>query len=415
VARALLERVFGAGYGWPKRLHSDQGKEFVNECVKELCNLSYTSKTQTTAYHPQGNAYAERIHQFFKNALTAFVRHDQKNWDEIIPFMITNYLTVIHESLDGYSPSQMMFGRNIGTATVPTSFLTCDTKSKAEFSNRLKFALHRLQDDVMQIFRSKREHNLIRSIGKVYHRHSVGDKVGLIVESLPAGFKSLKLFPRFRGPFTVTKVMGDGHVLYLSDPFGQNLPVPISSHRVKSWLERSDMVEMMDSDHVTEDSDEIGRKGLTRKSKRLLGSDRMTQAITSTNDVPELTVPGSHATRVFDTHVPNVTRTQVTHVSTEKIPETLPDKLPDNISITPDNVSTSDNVPDVISKLPDNPKSVNIDTSSTRNPIVRIPWNEGIDRTPVLRSRSTRTSARVKRKVEHEGFHIYVLDIAEGF
>ena len=131
--------------------------------------------------------------------------------------------------------------------------------------NRLKFALHRLQNDIMQIFRNKREHNLIRSIGKVYRPFTVGDKVGLVVECLPAGFKSLKLFPRFRGPFTVTKVMGEGKVLYLDDPFGQPLPVPISCYRVKSWLERSDMKEIMGDDDGSKESDGIGSKGLTRK------------------------------------------------------------------------------------------------------------------------------------------------------
>ncbi len=53
----LVERVFILGK--PRRLHSDRGSEFINEI-------------KITAFYPQGNSYAERIHQFFRNALTAF-------------------------------------------------------------------------------------------------------------------------------------------------------------------------------------------------------------------------------------------------------------------------------------------------------------------------------------------------------
>ena len=106
VARALYERVFTLGH--PARLHSDQGPEFINETLEELCKLFIINKSMTTAYHPQGNAYAERIHQFFKNALSAFVRHDQRDWDVYLPALINVYQDSIHESLGGYSPSQVM-------------------------------------------------------------------------------------------------------------------------------------------------------------------------------------------------------------------------------------------------------------------------------------------------------------------
>ncbi|HEY0770272.1 MAG TPA: DDE-type integrase/transposase/recombinase, partial [Sphingobacteriaceae bacterium] len=68
VASKLFKHVFSQ-FGYPKRLHSDNGTEFCNSVLKELCEYLDIKKTHTTVYHPQGNAYAERIHQFFKNAL----------------------------------------------------------------------------------------------------------------------------------------------------------------------------------------------------------------------------------------------------------------------------------------------------------------------------------------------------------
>ena len=83
---ALIKQGFVFGY--PARLHSDQGAEFVNETLQELCKLLMIVRSTTTAYHPQGNAYAERVHQFFKNALSAFVRHDQRDLDSYLPALI---------------------------------------------------------------------------------------------------------------------------------------------------------------------------------------------------------------------------------------------------------------------------------------------------------------------------------------
>ena len=34
------------------RLHSDQGKQFKDKLIEELCKLLQDEKTQTTLYHP---------------------------------------------------------------------------------------------------------------------------------------------------------------------------------------------------------------------------------------------------------------------------------------------------------------------------------------------------------------------------
>ena len=62
VAKLLCEKVL-ANYGFPQRLHSDQGKDFDSRLIKELCKVANIEKTRTTPYHPQGNGQTERFNR----------------------------------------------------------------------------------------------------------------------------------------------------------------------------------------------------------------------------------------------------------------------------------------------------------------------------------------------------------------
>jgi hypothetical protein len=52
-AKSLYEK-FICYYGFPERIHADQGRNFENRLIKELCSLAGVSKSRTTPYHPMG-------------------------------------------------------------------------------------------------------------------------------------------------------------------------------------------------------------------------------------------------------------------------------------------------------------------------------------------------------------------------
>lgn len=54
VARCLWEQFF-VHYGFPERLHGDQGCNFESQIIKELCTLLGIKKIRTSPYHPRGN------------------------------------------------------------------------------------------------------------------------------------------------------------------------------------------------------------------------------------------------------------------------------------------------------------------------------------------------------------------------
>ena len=50
-------------YGFPQRIHSDQGPNFESKLIRELCTLSGMVKFHTTPYHAAGNGMTERFNQ----------------------------------------------------------------------------------------------------------------------------------------------------------------------------------------------------------------------------------------------------------------------------------------------------------------------------------------------------------------
>src|SRR5258705_13991467 len=163
------------------------------------------------------------MHQFFTNAFSAFVRHDQPDWDVYLPALIDVYQDSIHESLGGYSPSQVMIGRTLGS---PLTFRdTPEVRdqttqgSKSLYVQRLKLALDRAQKDLSLLIHKKRLENRLPSLGREIIPVKEGDKVGISVESFPDEFPGKKLFPRYRGPYTVIKSSNFGLGLYVRDNF----------------------------------------------------------------------------------------------------------------------------------------------------------------------------------------------------
>lgn len=53
VTKCLWEQ-FLSHYGFPERLHSDQGRDFELQIIKELCALAGIRKVRTSPYHPRG-------------------------------------------------------------------------------------------------------------------------------------------------------------------------------------------------------------------------------------------------------------------------------------------------------------------------------------------------------------------------
>ncbi|KAK7933215.1 hypothetical protein WMY93_004111 [Mugilogobius chulae] len=109
VARKLWDRYFCI-YGFPQRVHADQGANFESELIQELLKISGVKKSRTTPYHPMGNGQTERFNRTLGNMIRALPPRDKSKWPQILQTLTFAYNCTAHEST-GYAPFYLMFGR----------------------------------------------------------------------------------------------------------------------------------------------------------------------------------------------------------------------------------------------------------------------------------------------------------------
>ena len=102
VADAFLQHIvcrFGV-------IHSDQGREFENKVMQELCLLCGVHKTRTTLYHPESDGLVERFNRTLPMMLAMFAGENRDDWDDLLLAVMMAYRSSVHEST-GFSPYRL--------------------------------------------------------------------------------------------------------------------------------------------------------------------------------------------------------------------------------------------------------------------------------------------------------------------
>ena len=138
-ARVLFDN-FIVHYGFPARIHSDQGQTFESNLISELCAIAGVEKTRTTPYHPMGNGQCERFNQTLLKMLGTMEEYQKSDWKAHVPTLVHAYNATFHKTT-GYSPFFLMFGRHPRLAIDAFLGLTPDTVSAAnqtEYARKLR-------------------------------------------------------------------------------------------------------------------------------------------------------------------------------------------------------------------------------------------------------------------------------------
>ena len=116
--KALLSYI--KTFGQPYQLLSDNGKQYANQVVTDLCAILGTEHIRTVAHSHQENAIVERVNKEILRHLRALVFDDKTHvkWSQDLVFVQRILNTTVHESI-GVTPSQLLFGNSVQLTEMP--------------------------------------------------------------------------------------------------------------------------------------------------------------------------------------------------------------------------------------------------------------------------------------------------------
>ena len=97
--------------GWPEIIQSDQGREFVNEVLAILFELTGIEHRISSAYHPQTNGLDERMNQTLVRSLIKLTSTRQEQWDIYIDSVLYSY-RISRQDSSKYSPYFLLYNRH---------------------------------------------------------------------------------------------------------------------------------------------------------------------------------------------------------------------------------------------------------------------------------------------------------------
>jgi hypothetical protein len=79
------EGIFFASHGIPNYLLSDEGSEFLNQLVAEVCKLYGVTKIFSAAYHSRGHGMVEGLNRTIEDRLKHATNQTCDDWDAWLP------------------------------------------------------------------------------------------------------------------------------------------------------------------------------------------------------------------------------------------------------------------------------------------------------------------------------------------
>ncbi len=230
VAHALVTQVF-LKHGTPKVILSDNGLEFKNSVVKEICGQFNVTQAFITPYHPASNGLVERSNRKILEILRPVVGSLLETWEDWLPYVAASINSHVC-SATGTTPHYSLYGRELrlpydmlGSFQPPVynplDFGKAQFKTFADIYSDIR---HRLQESKTKLAETqhKRADPIILEEGNVV----------MTLESE----RHNKLHPKFSGPFIITS-RAYGNSFEVLDPEKKTLQIVHADRLKKTHLE----------------------------------------------------------------------------------------------------------------------------------------------------------------------------------
>uniref|UniRef100_A0A672KG77 Gypsy retrotransposon integrase-like protein 1 n=1 Tax=Sinocyclocheilus grahami TaxID=75366 RepID=A0A672KG77_SINGR len=112
--KVVADKIFNdyaLKFGFPMRIHHDQGGEFENQLFSQLSKYCSVAGSRTTPYHPQGNGQVERFNRTLLQMLKTLTDKDKTNWKNSLNKLIFAY-NCTRTEVTGFSPFYLLYGRS---------------------------------------------------------------------------------------------------------------------------------------------------------------------------------------------------------------------------------------------------------------------------------------------------------------
>ena len=208
VAYKLVNEFFFR-YSLPEQLHSDQGRQFESDVIKEVTAMLQIKKTRTSPYHPQSDGLVERFNRTLLSMFSTALQKHPWDWEDHIRQLCYVYNTSVHPGTH-YTPFFLMFGRqarlpvDVAFGLPPNSEASHNTFA-ASLRTTLQEAFESVRTDLGHHLKRQKEIYDVKAHGQPYEKRDV---VWLHNASIAKG-NCKKFNKQWVGPYKVTKRISD--------------------------------------------------------------------------------------------------------------------------------------------------------------------------------------------------------------
>ena len=209
IAKTILQ-TWVCRYGWMNYLHSDNGTEFENKILHDICDWVGIIKTKTTPYHPAGNGMVERMNRVIREAITIICEQYGSKWTDALPFALWSIRSAVNR-VSGFSPYELLFGHAMRMPYDYTCLDDAGQKLYSKYVQELVETIRETQVKAVGILKASRAKMKIQ-----YDRHALlrrfqpGDLVLVRRKRRPSEeAPGEKFWFRWEGPYEVVLAWQD--------------------------------------------------------------------------------------------------------------------------------------------------------------------------------------------------------------